>query len=107
MCRPIGFSEATIYVWKKPFVHLGVAEMRRVRQLEDDNKRLKALVADLTLDNHMRAEALRALLRPTQRRDLADWLMQTFGVPVIRARALASFEGPPAASPYSGRLFGW
>lgn len=59
VCRQIGVSEATFYNWKKKFAHLGVNEVRRVRQLEDENARLKRLVADLTLDKHMLAEALR------------------------------------------------
>lgn len=59
ICRQIGISEATFYVWKKKYAHLGVNEMRRLRQLEDENSRLKRLVADLTLDKHMLAEALR------------------------------------------------
>lgn len=59
VCRHVGVSEATFYQWKKKFAHLGVNEVRRVRQLEDENARLKRLVADLTLDKHMLAEALR------------------------------------------------
>ncbi len=59
VCRQIGVSEATFYVWKKKFAHLGVSELRRMRQLEDENRRLKGLVADLTLDKHMLSEALR------------------------------------------------
>lgn len=59
VCRQLGISEATFYVWKKRYGHLGVHEVRRVRQLEDENARLKRLVADLTLDKHMLAEALR------------------------------------------------
>jgi putative transposase len=59
VCRQLGVSEATFYVWKKRYGHLGVGEVRRVRQLEDENARLKRLVADLTLDKHMLAEALR------------------------------------------------
>jgi putative transposase len=59
VCRQLGISEATFYVWKKKFAHLGVSELRRLRQLEDENSRLKRLVADLTLDKHMLAEALR------------------------------------------------
>lgn len=59
VCRQIGVSEVTFYQWKKKFAHLGVNEVRRVRQLEDENARLKRLVADLTLDKHMLAEALR------------------------------------------------
>ena len=41
------------------FAHLGVSEWRRMRQLEDEHRRLKELVADLTLDKHMLSEALR------------------------------------------------
>jgi putative transposase len=59
VCRQVGVSEATFYVWKKKFAHLGVSELRRLRQLEEENSRLKRLVADLTLDKHMLAEALR------------------------------------------------
>jgi putative transposase len=59
VCRQIGVSEATFYVWKKKFAHLGVSELRRMRQLEDENRRLKGLVADLTLDQHLLAEALK------------------------------------------------
>ena len=59
VCRQVGVSEATFYVWKKKFAHLGVSELRRMRQLEEENRRLKGLVADLTLDNHMLSEALR------------------------------------------------
>ena len=59
VCRQIGVSEATFYVWKKKYAPLGVSELRRLRQLEDENARLKRLVGDLTLDKHMLAEALR------------------------------------------------
>ena len=59
VCRQLGVSEATFYTWKKKYAHLGVSQRRRLRQLEDENARLKRLVADLTLDKHMVAEALR------------------------------------------------
>ena len=59
VCRQIGVSEATFYVWKKKFAHLGVSELRRLRQLEEENNRLKRLVADLTLDTHILQETLR------------------------------------------------
>ena len=59
VCRQLGVSEATFYIWKKKYAHLGVSELRRLRSLEDENNRLKRLVADLTLDKHMLAEALR------------------------------------------------
>jgi putative transposase len=59
VCRQLGVSEATFYVWKKRYAHLGVSELRRIRQLEDENERLKQLVADLTLDKHILNETLR------------------------------------------------
>lgn len=42
VCRQLGVSEATFYVWKKRYGHLGVNEVRQVRQLEEENSRLKA-----------------------------------------------------------------
>ena len=58
-CRQLGVSVATFYVWKKKYAHLGVSELRRIRQLEDENARLKHVVADLTLDKHILQETLR------------------------------------------------
>ncbi len=59
VCRQLGVAEATFYAWKKKYAHLGVSELRRLRQLEEMNARLKRLVADLSLDKHMLTEALR------------------------------------------------
>jgi putative transposase len=59
ICRQLGVSEATFYIWKKEYAPLGVGEVRRLRQLEEENTRLKQVVADLTLDKHMLSEALR------------------------------------------------
>jgi putative transposase len=58
-CRQMGVSEATFYIWKKKYAHLGISELRQLRSLEDENARLKRLVADLSLDKHMLTEALR------------------------------------------------
>jgi putative transposase len=58
ICRKLGVSEATFYAWKKRYEGLGVAELRRVRQLEDENRRLKQVVADLTLAKQMLQEVL-------------------------------------------------
>ncbi len=59
VCRKLGVTEQTFYRWKRKFAGLGVAELRRLRQLEEENYKLKQLVADLTLDKHMRQEVLR------------------------------------------------
>ena len=59
VCRKMGISEATFYNWKKKFAGLGVTELRRLRQLEDENQQLKKLVADLSLDKEMLQEVLK------------------------------------------------
>lgn len=59
LCRQLGVSDATFYAWRKKYAHLGVSELRRLRQVEEENSRLKRLVADLSLDKHMLSEALR------------------------------------------------
>lgn len=59
VCRSLGIAEQTFYRWKKCFAGLGVAELQRLRQLEDENRKLKQLVADLTLDKYMLQEVLR------------------------------------------------
>jgi putative transposase len=53
ICRKMGVSEATFYRWKKVYAGMGVAEIRRLKQLEDENGKLKRLVADLSLDKEM------------------------------------------------------
>ena len=59
ICRKMGVAEATFYRWKKVYAGMGVAEIRRLKQLEEENAKLKRLVADLTLDKTMLQDALR------------------------------------------------
>jgi putative transposase len=59
VCRKLGISEQTYYRWKQRFAGMGIAELHRLRQLEDENRQLKQFVADLTLDTHMLQEVLR------------------------------------------------
>ena len=59
ICRKFGICETTFYSWKKKFGGMGMVELRRLRQLEDENGRLKRLVADLSLDKEMLQEVLR------------------------------------------------
>lgn len=53
ICRKMGVSEPTFYRWKKVYAGMGIAEIRRLKQLEDENAKLKRVVADLTLDKAM------------------------------------------------------
>jgi putative transposase len=58
ICRRNGISEQTLYRWKAKFGGMTVSEAKRLKGLEDENRRLKGLVADLTLDKQMLKELL-------------------------------------------------
>lgn len=58
VCRKLGVSDQTFYRWKK-LAGMGVAELRRLKQLEEENRKLKTLVADLTLDRQIFQDALK------------------------------------------------
>jgi putative transposase len=58
ICRKYGISDATYYNWKAKYGGMAASDIKRLRQLEDENRRLKHIVADLTLDN----QALKAVI---------------------------------------------
>jgi putative transposase len=58
VCRKLGISDATFYAWRKKYGGLGPSEVRRMKQLEEENHRLKRLVADLSLDKSMLQDVL-------------------------------------------------
>ena len=58
LTRNLGVSEQTFYRWKRKFAGMGVAELRPLRQLEEENRKLKQLVADLSLDKRMLQDVL-------------------------------------------------
>ena len=58
ICRKMGVSQQTFYTWRRKFAGMGVSELRELRQLREENKKLKQLVADLSLDKHMLQEVL-------------------------------------------------
>lgn len=59
ICRKLQITETTFYRWKKKFGGLGVPELRELRQLREENGRLKRLVADLSVDKEILQEAIR------------------------------------------------
>ena len=61
-CRKMGISDQTFYRWKKKYGGLGVAEVRRLKMLEEENRKLEQLVADLSLDKVMLQDALQRKL---------------------------------------------
>lgn len=114
VCRQLGIAEQTFYAWKKNYTHLGVSELRRLRQVEEENTRLKRLVADLSLDKHMLSEALRKKSKarpppgtgPVVSRDVSGELCAGLPLGAVRAGLVVSNQsrqgsiGSPA--PHSG-----
>lgn len=62
VCRKMGVSDATFYNWKKKYSGLGPSELRRLKQLEEENAKLKRIVADLSLDKAMLQDVLKKKL---------------------------------------------
>ena len=58
LSRKMGISQQTIYKWRNKYAGMGVSEVRKMKALEEENKQLKRLVADLSLDKHMLQDVL-------------------------------------------------
>jgi len=58
ICRKMGVTETTFYRWRKQYTGLDVSELRELKQLREENRRLKTVVADLTLDKTILRDAL-------------------------------------------------
>jgi putative transposase len=62
VCRKHGISQQSFYLWKKKYAGLGLSELRELRQLREENNKLKRLVADLSLDRHILQEIVQKKL---------------------------------------------
>ena len=80
VCRKMGISEATFYRWKQIYGGMGPSELRKMRQLEEENQKLKRLVANLSLDKAMLQEVLAKSLAPDRRREIVRWLQDQIRV---------------------------
>jgi transposase-like protein len=81
LCRTMGVSEATFYNWRKKYTGLGIAEVRELRMLRDENRKLKQLVADLSLDKHILQEVIeKKALKPAHKRELAEGVRDAYGL---------------------------
>ena len=58
VCREMGVSAGAFYAWRRRYAGLGLSELRELRQLREENRKLKALVAELSLDKHILQEVL-------------------------------------------------
>ncbi|MGV2496020.1 IS3 family transposase [Pelagerythrobacter aerophilus] len=93
ICRKAGISQATYFNWKKKYAGLLPSEMRRLRELEDENGRLKKIVADLTLDREMLQDVIKPkALRPDRKREIIDEVRQDWQVTIRRACAALHFD---------------
>ncbi|WP_394706875.1 IS3 family transposase [Marispirochaeta sp.] len=85
VCRRMGISENTFCRWEKKYLGMLSGDLRKLRQLEEENRQLKQMVADLSLDKHMLQEVLsKKGVTPARRRDLVDWLHDEYGVGIKR-----------------------
>ena len=92
ICRKLGISQATFFNWKKKYGGLGVSELRRLRQLEEENNQLKKLVADLSLDKEMLQEVIKKALKPVFRKQAAVWLQDQYRISGRRACRMVSLS---------------
>ncbi len=90
LVRKVGISEQTFYRWKKHYVGLEIDQVRQLKQLQEENQRLKRLVADLTLDNDDAAGcAGKKILKPSRRRQVVGYLCGGYRVSERRACAVS------------------
>jgi putative transposase len=92
ICRKLGVSEPTFCRWKKQFAGMGTVEIRRLKQLEEENIKLKRLVAGLSLDKTMLQDVLRKMVRPALRRDVVAVLRDSYRVSERRACSAMGFH---------------
>ncbi|MBU1830383.1 MAG: IS3 family transposase, partial [Alphaproteobacteria bacterium] len=102
ICRKAGISQATYFNWKKKYAGLMPSEMKRLRELEEENSRLKRIVADLTLDREMLQDVIkRKPLRPDRKRKLVGEMCYDWSVSIRRACRLLTFD--PKSFRYTSR----
>ncbi|MBF2714374.1 IS3 family transposase [Agrobacterium vitis] len=93
VCRKAGISDATFYNWRKKYAGLMPSEMKRLRQLEEENAKLKRIVADLSLDKAMLQDVLsKKPLRPDGKRHLVDRIKTDWKVSIRRACSVLKID---------------
>lgn len=89
ICRKMGIAQATFFVWKKKYSGLGPPELRRLKRLEEENAKLKKLVADLSLrQGDAAGRGPPKNLKPARMRELVDDLQMRYGASQSRACAV-------------------
>ena len=94
VCRKLGVAEQTYYRWRKEYGGLRREQAKRLRELEQENLRLKKLVANLSLDNAILKEAAQGkLLSPAKRRQAVAWVRNALGHAVVSERRACQVLG--------------
>ena len=91
VCRQLGVSLATFYVWKRSTGQMGISELNELRVLRDENGRLQKLAADLSLDKHILQKVLQKKLRPAHLRGFIPWMRESYGLDEKHACELVMF----------------
>ena len=78
ICRKMGVSEQSFYRWKTKYAALGVSEPREMRQLHEENRKLKQVVADLTLDADPAGGDVAKVVKPAAKRAMAAWAEKAY-----------------------------
>ena len=81
----MGISQATFFNLKKKYGGLGISELRKLSQLEEENAQLKKLVADLSLDKQMLQDVIKKVVKPPYKKEMANWMVVNYKVSVHRA----------------------
>jgi transposase-like protein len=92
VCRKMGISVNTFYRWKKKYLGMLPSDQRKLRQLEEDSRRLKRMVADLSLDKLMLQGGQKSVA-PTRRRSLVGWPHDEYRVGVKPRAKWYCFDG--------------
>jgi putative transposase len=74
----MGISQATFFNWKKKYESMGVSELRKLRQFEEEDQQRKKLVADLSLDKQMLQDGLKKVIKPTCKKKMALWIVDNY-----------------------------
>ena len=73
MCQELGVSEQTYHHWKGKYAGMGISELRRLKQLDEENASLKKRTADMSLDKHMLREVIaKKVIKPVAKKAIAD-----------------------------------
>jgi putative transposase len=93
LCRKHGISDATLCKWRAKYAGLEVSEVKKLRQLEDENRRLKQMVAEQALDiQALKAVTAKKLVAPKAKRTAAQWRVERFGLSQRRVGHLLALD---------------